>query len=141
MKILIAVDGSAAAFDAVQALIGLLPQWRTAPELHLLNVQPPVASGLVRRFLPQPAVEDYLRDEGRTALEAAEQALAGAGLPFTTHLRVGEAAPEVVACANELGAGLIVVGTRGHSGVRAALLGSTARRVVELSEIPVLVMP
>ena len=43
--------------------------------------------------------------------------------------------------ADERDARLIVVGTRGESPIRGALLGSTPHKLLQLSRVPVLVVP
>jgi nucleotide-binding universal stress UspA family protein len=57
-----------------------------------------------------------------------------------THLRVGKPDAEIVALGEELGAGLIVVGSRGRGGVRRALTGSVCDSVVRHAHCPVLVV-
>jgi nucleotide-binding universal stress UspA family protein len=56
------------------------------------------------------------------------------------HLRTGEPDREIVALAEELGAGLIVMGSRGLSGVRRALMGSVSDGVVRHAHCPVMVV-
>jgi nucleotide-binding universal stress UspA family protein len=141
MKLLIALDGSEAALRALRWMLERHGEWRTAPELHLLNVQPSVASGLVHRFVSEEAIQDYLREEGEAALAPARALLAGAGIDAQVHLGVGAVAQTVVEHAAHLGCDVIVVGTRGAGGLRAALLGSTARRVLEAADRPVWVVP
>jgi nucleotide-binding universal stress UspA family protein len=51
---------------------------------------------------------------------------------------VGEPALEVVEFAKEGGFDLLVVGTHGRTGLRHAILGSTAERVVRRAACPVL---
>lgn len=51
---------------------------------------------------------------------------------------VGEPAAEIVAYAKDYGLDLLVVGTHGRTGLRHALLGSTAERVVRRAGCPVL---
>jgi universal stress protein A len=51
---------------------------------------------------------------------------------------VGHAATEIVNCANESGAELIVMTTHGYSGVKHVLLGSTTEDVVRHATCPVL---
>jgi nucleotide-binding universal stress UspA family protein len=56
------------------------------------------------------------------------------------HLRTGEPNGDIVALAEEIGAGLIVMGSRGLGGVRRALIGSVAGSVILHAHCPVLVM-
>jgi nucleotide-binding universal stress UspA family protein len=53
-------------------------------------------------------------------------------------LRRGNAALEILAVVDEVRPDLVVVGTHGRTGVRHALLGSVAEKVVRLSSAPVL---
>ena len=47
----------------------------------------------------------------------------------------------IVKVAEEWGADLIVMGTRGNSGLKRLLMGSTAENVIRLSSIPILIVP
>jgi nucleotide-binding universal stress UspA family protein len=53
---------------------------------------------------------------------------------------MGKAAAEIVELAQELGAGLVVVGSRGLGGIRRALMGSVSDSVVRHAHCPVLVV-
>jgi hypothetical protein len=55
------------------------------------------------------------------------------------HTMVGEPAQEIVSLAAALDADLIVVGTHGRRGIRRAVLGSVAERVVRTAGCPVFV--
>ena len=55
------------------------------------------------------------------------------------HVRVGRPFEEIIATAQENKAGLIVLGTKGASGLPHMLLGSTAEKVVRHANCPVLV--
>ncbi len=57
-----------------------------------------------------------------------------------TRVRVGAAAKEIAECSDELEAELVVMGRGTGRGLRAALLGSTAERVVRRARRPVLVV-
>jgi len=57
----------------------------------------------------------------------------------TPHVTVGRPAEAIVATADEVDAGLLVVGARGHSALAQILLGSVSTRVVRLATRPVLV--
>jgi nucleotide-binding universal stress UspA family protein len=53
---------------------------------------------------------------------------------------VGEAAAEIVRAADECGAEVIVLGTRGRGSLGSLFLGSVAQRVVHLAAVPVLLV-
>jgi nucleotide-binding universal stress UspA family protein len=61
-------------------------------------------------------------------------------IPAQTDVRVGKPYREIVEAAKEGGADLIVIATRGYTGVKHALIGSTAERVVRHASCPVLVV-
>lgn len=66
----------------------------------------------------------------------------GEGLDITPKVVVGgEEAHEIVQCAEQEGADMIVVGTHGRTGFRHMVLGSVAEAVVRRSKVPVLVVP
>jgi nucleotide-binding universal stress UspA family protein len=56
------------------------------------------------------------------------------------HLVEGRVAPEIVGLAEEIGAGLIVMGSRGLGGIRRALMGRVSDSVVQHAHCPVLVV-
>lgn len=55
------------------------------------------------------------------------------------HLRTGQPAAEIVGLAERLGAGIIIVGSRGHGGIRRSLLGSVSTSVTHHARGAVLV--
>jgi nucleotide-binding universal stress UspA family protein len=59
-------------------------------------------------------------------------------VPYEHHLRLGAAADEIVRLAQELDAGLIVIGTHGRTGLRRVLMGSVAEAVMRRATCPVL---
>ena len=113
---------------------------REPAEICLLNVQPPVASGVVRSFVSQRDLQAYYREEGEKALAPARDELQRAGVPFSAEVRVGDLAETIVRCARERGCGLIAMGTRGMGSVANLLLGSTASKVISLADVPVLLV-
>ena len=77
----------------------------------------------------------------RRVLETEVEKVREAGGRVTqAHLRMGKAAAEIVDLAEELGAGLVVVGSRGLGGIRRALMGSVSDSVVRHAHCPVLVV-
>jgi nucleotide-binding universal stress UspA family protein len=53
---------------------------------------------------------------------------------------VGRADDKIVSLAEELGAGLVVMGSRGQGGIRRALMGSISSSVIEHAHCPVMVV-
>jgi nucleotide-binding universal stress UspA family protein len=74
----------------------------------------------------------------RLAEEASR--LRGEGIDVRPMLREGYPPDEIVGAATTLPADLVVMGSRGHGGVKHLLLGSTAARVVQRAHTPVLVV-
>ncbi len=93
------------------------------------------------------AIDDYARSvetDRRAATIGCEEAagrIRHAGLETTAEVRHGGAAHEIIAAAREHGAGLIVMGTRGQTGLRRLILGSVARKVMLHAPCSVLVVP
>lgn len=140
MKILLAADGSEHVLRAARHVAGLGPRLSEPLTVLLLNVQAPVASGLVRRFLSQEALDAYYRDEGQGALAQVQNILTAAGVQVESHVVVGEVAATVTEFAASHACDEIVMGTRGLGGVKGALLGSVASEVLHLTDRPVLLV-
>jgi len=76
-------------------------------------------------------------------LDAAAQKLASAGISVhaeLAHSIYGYAAREIMGIAAQHDAGVIVLGSRGHGDLAGLLLGSTAHKVIHLSDHPVVVV-
>lgn len=92
---------------------------------------PGMASGLYDVVL-----ESYARDVDAARHEVADLAegvatrLRGAGVAATAHVREGEAAAELVSFARGRSRSLLVLGSRGHTGLARLLLGGVARNVL-----------
>ena len=140
MKILIPVDGSDNALRAVRHIVDHRSQFCEPIEVHLLNVQSPIASGSVKMFISRQQLNDYHRDEGMAALKEARAFVDRAGLPFHHHIGVGEIAPTIADYAKEKNCQQIVMGTHGRGGLAGMLLGSVATKVIHLAEMPVLLV-
>ena len=79
------------------------------------------------------------RSDAQDVADAAVARLGRAGIRAQAEVRVGEPAAEIVAAASDHRAGLIVLGTRGHSRIARLLLGSVARNVLMHAPCSVLV--
>jgi hypothetical protein len=72
--------------------------------------------------------------------ESACDAKVRGGTVANAHLRMGAVADEIVDLADELGSGLIVVGSRGLGRMRRALAGSVSEGVLRRARCPVMVV-
>ena len=86
---------------------------------------------------------DETTDEANATVAAAVEVLAQAGVKAHGEVRntiFGYAAREIVNDAREVDANVIVMGSRGRGDMAGLLLGSTAHKVIHLSDRPVLVV-
>jgi nucleotide-binding universal stress UspA family protein len=139
-RILLATDGSEEAQLAATTAADLAE--KTNSELHVLTVGPDYP---LYELPEHPAdFEDVLRKNRREAKEMLEQQakqMEAAGVTINeTHLREGRAAEEIIQVAEEIGAGLIVMGSRGYGRLRRALLGSVSDAVVRHAHCPVTIV-
>ena len=137
MKILVAVDGSKASLKAVQLLIDHSDWYRDQPQVELLAVHLPVPRV---SHTNKAQLERYYREEGEGMLTAARKKLDGAGIAYEARVAVGPVAETVVKQAKEKRCDLIYIGTRGMSELGKVLVGSTASKVLHISDIPVLLV-
>lgn len=90
-------------------------------------------------FVPlPPQYYEEIHGEARHRLDAEAAALRGAGVEVTAEVVLSSPALGVVDAARRHGADLIVAGTRGRTGWKRALLGSTAARLLREAPCPVL---
>jgi len=104
---------------------------------YVATVAPLVYTDAIEGFVQGTAAE---RRATEAECEAAATRLRRAGLAASAEVREGDPAHQIIACAREHGAGLIVVGTRGQTGLRRLILGSVARNVLLHAPCSVLVV-
>jgi nucleotide-binding universal stress UspA family protein len=150
-KILLATDGSSEAELATRTAVDLGQQ--TNSELHViyvLDITPtallyPEATDPEGVELPDPIlvedIERHAEQRGREILaEEVERVRSAGGTIAVAHLMMGDAAREIVHLAEDIEAGLVVMGSRGRGGIRRALMGSVSDSVVRNAHCPVLVV-
>ncbi len=121
-KILVATDRSREA--QLAATTAALLAESTNSELHVVHV----------------GFEQY-RDEAQKELETEVDMIRESGAQdIQAHLEFGRPDTAIVEMAEELGDGLIVMGSRGLGGMRRALLGSISDSVVRHAHCPVLIV-
>jgi nucleotide-binding universal stress UspA family protein len=154
LRILVPVDGSAEAARALDLAISLAKAYG-APLGMVHVVQLPAAWPLSSVWrIPTPASYATVQDErqtyrkaieivesnGKSILAVAEEKAKAAGLRTEKILESGHAADRIVTSASEKGYDLIVIGSRGNSGIKEMLLGSVSSHVSQHARCSVLIV-
>lgn len=140
MKVLLALDGSAPSLVA-RDLVRSLP-WPAATVVHLLAAyQVPIdwTGGVGSTMDWVGDVEDAIRDQFHDELRTHAAPLVDGGLTIERHVIRGRAADAINDLAAQIGADLIVTGSRGRGQLASMLLGSVATEVATHAACPVLV--
>ncbi|WP_028067336.1 universal stress protein [Solirubrobacter soli] len=147
---LLAYDGSADAKHAVE-VAGPLLVGREVIVAHAWESQ--YRHSLTARALGRGPVDDLteivasleqaLADHANSILADGVAAARDAGLTATGRVFESDAGVSrtLLAAAAEVGAGLLVTGSRGIGGARSALLGSVSSGLIHNADVPVLVVP
>jgi nucleotide-binding universal stress UspA family protein len=144
-KILLATDGSEEARLALTTAADMAQS--TDSELHVAYVFPTA----VQRPFPNPITARPREVQEHELEEAMQQAqhfldqqverVKEEGVSVAeTHLVRGRPDREVIHLSEEIGAGLIIMGSRGLGGVRRALMGSVSDSVVRHAHCPVMIV-
>lgn len=137
-SILVPIDFSADSKKALQYAVPFASQF--GAKLIVLYVVES-AAGLDVTYLPVTLDADKLTKSAKGRLDLlVRQARIDPGLIEKTLVRTGSPFHEICSAASGLKADLIVLATRGYSGLKHVLLGSTAERVVRHAPCPVLVV-
>jgi nucleotide-binding universal stress UspA family protein len=138
-NVICCVDGSDAARSALHVARRLVE--RLDLELVLLHVQPPTEAPGVSAA---PAGQQRLHE---AEMQDAEALLAGIahehelGQDVRRRAEIGPAADSILAVCAEERAELVVLGSRGRGGLKAALLGSVSTKVAAHAPCPCVIVP
>jgi len=143
-RILLAEDGSASAAVGAEVITDL-PPLRSLPVRVVSVVDLPFPYATEEGPLATAAIRDYqellpgLRTEHERLARERATALGAAGISAASEMREGDAAAEIIAAAETDNSDLIVIGSRGQTGLTRLVLGSVARAVLFHSPCSVLV--
>lgn len=148
--VLIAYDGSevsrAAVRHAAELFAGRLAVVVTVWEPGLAAVPVGLSETGMGTLPPDPAtveaVDRLQREHAATVAADGAELGRAAGLDVEPHAVPDEldVADTLIAIARERGAGVVVVGSHGISGLRKRLLGSVSRKLIEHCDRPILVI-
>jgi nucleotide-binding universal stress UspA family protein len=139
MKILLPVDGSPAALQAVRHALQLVQQGLRA-DFVLANVQPPANLYEAVTAHDPDVIREVRAAAGADLLAPAEALLQAAGVDFESEVAGGAPEHLIVEIAERYGCDAIVMGARGMGDWQAALLGSVSQAVVQHSPVPVTIV-
>ncbi len=108
-------------------------------EIHLLHAyEMPVSLTMSYGVAIPQSVWDDVKEAADARLAEIQKRLQTAGVKGTTHLLIAPPADAIAECAASHHVDLIVMGTRGLTGLRHVLLGSVAERTIRIAPCPVL---
>lgn len=139
MKMLVATDGSKNALRAVEFAIRLAGDVGSGT-ISLISVHDDTALKHAQRFVGKQAIEEYLHELSEQDLAESRELLGKAGIAHDALIRKGGVAQEICAAGAEGGYDMIIMGSKGRSALGDLLVGSVAKRVIELSKVPVLLV-
>ena len=135
--ILVATDGSEAAREATAHAVELAQRF----DARLYGIAVLESRTEYDNAIVDPEeIRRRQREQANRALETLEATAVEAGVTVETEVRAGVPYEEILAYANEHDIDAIVMGARGRSSFRRALLGSTADRLVRTTTRPVMLI-
>lgn len=139
MKILVPVDGSEPALDAVRHALKLKREGLRA-SFVLATVQEPIYAYEMMLAPDAEVLERVTGAIGSRALASAEALFKAAAEPFEREIASGFAANPLIEVAERHGCDAIVMGARGLGALRSTLLGSVSQAVLHESKLPVTIV-
>lgn len=136
--ILFATDGSHGSAAAEAYACGLAQSWGASLTVMSVLEFPP---GMNPDYTVNRLYLDELMKDVTTKLMDLKARAVALGISVQSYVATGIPSEEVSAVARTQGVELIVVGTRGKTGLEHILLGSTAERIIRMAPCPVLTVP
>jgi nucleotide-binding universal stress UspA family protein len=137
-KVIWATDGSANADRAMSTAVDVATT--DGAELHVVHVVEKLFSNRASG-MDAFANEDQMKAKIRAQADTIARK---SGLTTTTHIAVGvpdRIGNRIAEIADDTGADLIVVGTRGHGALGSLVLGGVTQRLLHVAHCPVLAVP
>jgi nucleotide-binding universal stress UspA family protein len=138
LKILFATDGSQGSVMAEAYACALARSWGASLTVMSVLEFPP---GMDPDYAVNRLYLDELMQETTARLVDVTARAGSLGLSAQSRIATGIPSEEVLAVARAEEADLIVVGTRGKTGLEHVLLGSTAERIIRMASCAVLTVP
>ncbi|MBU6467451.1 universal stress protein [Simplicispira hankyongi] len=138
-RILIAVDGSELALDAVRHAIGLVHAGLRA-DFVLANVQEPATLYELVVSRDPDRIAAASLEAGAHLMAGARALLDAAGLTYETEIGMGDPAHTLVDLIENTQSDMAIIGARGQGAISGALLGSVSQALAHSSPVPVTIV-
>lgn len=139
LKILIAVDGSELALDAVKYALRLRDEGLAAG-LVLANVQEPASFYEMLTVRDPQRLQGLSVSAGNHSLQGARHLCDAAGVDYEFEIGLGEPAHTLLDIAERYGCSAIIAGAHGKGGLGGGDLGSVAHELMHVSPLPVTIV-
>ena len=139
MNILLPVDGSEPALDAVRHALHLLREGLRA-SFVLATVQEETYAFELMLAPDADVLERVTGAVGGRALKSAESLFEAQGLAFEREIGSGAPALTLLEIAQRCECDAIIMGARGRGAIQSALLGSVSQAVLQASPLPVTIV-
>lgn len=141
--ILLATDGSECARKAALVAADLALKFDAELTALFVFVVPAIAAVPYGEFtpaVPPGTINEWERAARETAERRVDEILRPAGVRYSFREETGHPAETIVRIAGDEKCDLIVIGSRGLSGIKEFLLGSVSSRVSHHAHCPVLIV-
>ena len=142
-KILLATDGSDGALHAAGQAAEIARKFNSKVTVTYV-VQPPMPVTTIADMpgvsIDPTYVSRYMEETGNAVSRRTGKVLEEAGVNYDVRVEMGHPAESIINVATEGRYNLIVIGSRGLSGIKSFFLGSVSDRVAHLAHCPVLIV-
>ncbi|TVP47570.1 MAG: universal stress protein [Gemmatimonadales bacterium] len=140
-KVVVPLDGSAAAEVVLDALSAMVEPGITEVELVLVLQEPmPMATSYLPHAVAEGGLMEARKERAREYMETVRSRLADAGHRVESRIiPAGDAGHGILQHLERSGADMVALSTRGRGGAARLMLGSVADKVIRSSSVPVLV--
>ena len=140
IKILVPVDGSKCALDAVRHVAFLFREAGGCSEVVLLNVQAPLERGRASAFHSLVSLRECERRDGESALAQACDILEDSGVRYSAIIGLGHTAKTIVSAATATQCDSIVMGVSLWSQIKAYFGAGLPAKIIRKASVPVTIV-
>ncbi|MEW6622057.1 MAG: universal stress protein [Bacillota bacterium] len=138
--LLLAVDGSEQAQKAANRTLELAKALDAKVTIVSVAVPAPAPIHWSGTHFYYDQLLDKQKEQANKILEKAKEFFTGHSLEVDTVLRIGDPADEICQLCNTQNFSMVILGSRGLTGIKRVIIGSVANYVIQCSKIPVLVI-